>query len=179
MAGKSERSSQLSMRRCSAVITFIMIVIVVMMAMVMAVFMIMVVAVVFASFGGSGQPAGQIERNEDINMGIYLPGMNRDAVQGKVVERTLADSAGDDHAHALFTQPARKRAGLMWRRRKYLLADHGQILGIRVHERKLAAAAEMAVQSSISGRDGDANGVCFGHGGSYGGCHIVVENLVC
>lgn len=127
----------------------------------MAVLMVVQMTVVLATDRRSGQPSGEIERNEGINVGIYFPGMHRDAVQGKVVERAFTDAAGDHHPYALFPQPARKRAGLVWRCGKRLGGKHGPLLGVGVHERELAAAAEMAVQSSVRGRDGNANGGFF------------------
>ena len=156
------------MSRCGFVVTTFMVMIMFVMVM-MTMLMVVLMAMVFASLGGSGQLASQIGRDQHFSAGIHLTGEHQDAVHQEIIETAFAHAASDDHPHALVPQPAWIQAGFMRRRDNGLGGDYSPAFRVGVHERKFAASAEMAMQFSISGRDGDANNVFFGSDVS---CHF-------
>jgi hypothetical protein len=80
---------------------------------------------------------------------------NRNAVVREIGQCPMADASGDDHPDASLAQPSWERARLVFRRRGKLRAQHRFLSGIHFDERKLAAAAEVAVQASVVAGNGN------------------------
>lgn len=121
------------------------VVVMVMMAMTPA----MPISVVFAPLRRVHQLASEIRVHQFLDRGLRQPGAHGDAVLRKIGQGTMSDTAGNDDFHALFSQPARKRARLMLRRGDRFGLDYG--FGYRVHldQGEVAAAAEMSMQTVV------------------------------
>ena len=126
--------------------------------MVMAILVVVVRAVARATCGRASQRTIQIASDEFLHQRTWLPGSHFDALLCKQVERTPANAAGDHGADTLRVQPAWKESGHVGRGRHRARGENGFALSVGVHECEVRAAAEMAVEPSVSDRNGDFQG---------------------
>ena len=120
--------------------------------MVFAVVMMMsapVIMVMGAALGFVHQPAIEIRGGKRLDRGTRFTRPNLDAFLGEDGQRTLANAAHNDDARALLAQPAREKAGLVRRRGHRPDADNFPLLGVRLHERELSAAAKVSVKPAF------------------------------
>jgi hypothetical protein len=129
--------------------------VIVMRVMVMAVLMPVFMVVVFAAIRGDGQLAAQISRHQFLDGCPGWAGAHRDAMLGEDGQGATADATGDDRSHSQLPQPTRERPRLMLGRWQHVGAERGLLLGVDLDHGKLAAAAEMVVETSVLNWNGD------------------------
>jgi len=119
------------------------------------------IVVMRAPGGFVHQPAIEIRGGKRLDRGTRFTRPNLDAFLGEDGQRTLANAAHNDDARALLAQPAREKAGLVRRRGHRPDADNFPLLGVRLDERELPAAAKVSVQPAFGCGNCDGNHVCF------------------
>ena len=126
--------------------------------MIMAILVVVVVPVAGATCGRAGQSAVQIAGDKFLHQDARLPGSHFDALLRKQVERTPANAAGDHGADTLRVQPPWEESGHVGRGRHRARGQNGFAPSVGIHQREVRAAAEMAVEPSVSDRNGDFQG---------------------
>ncbi len=120
-----------------------------------AVFMMMTVA--GASFGRAGQCATHIGDDEVLDRGLWRTGPHCDALLRKELKRAPTNAARDYRVDTQPKQPAREDSRRVRRSLEGAGGQDGPVFGVGLHERKVGAAAEMAVKPSVN------DGNCDGH----------------
>ena len=128
-----------------------------------------VMSVVVAAVGCRVQQPAEISRHERFNRCARRPGAHGDAVVSEIGQRPVADAPRDDHLHTPLAQPARERAGLVFRGRDKLRMQHGLLVGVHLEEREFAAAAKVSVQPAVFTGNGNGETIPIRiHSGSLG-----------
>lgn len=120
--------------------------------------MLVVMPVACATCGRASQRTIQIASDEFLHQRTWLPGSHFDALLHEEIEGTPANAASDHGADTLRVQPAWKESGHVGRGRHRARGENGFALSVGVHECEVRAAAEMAVEPSVSDRNGDFQG---------------------
>ena len=121
-----------------------------------------VFVVVRATLRLPGQLAIQVGRNQRFDQLVRRPGHHVDALLSKERQRSLADAPSDDNLNPKAVQPPRKRARLMFGRRQRFGTQNGFGVGVHFHNDEFAAAAEVAIKTSVFNRNGNSHSfVCF------------------
>ena len=115
--------------------------------------MVAALVMVRAPFWFAGQPPVQVGLHQRFDRPIGVPGQNVNAMLGKYGERALANAAHYDDLNSLALQPSGKRAGLVFGRRQRLGAEGRLGRGIHFDQSKMAAAAEMRIQTTVFNRN--------------------------
>ena len=122
---------------------------------IMTMFVVVVMPMVFATIGCGRQLTVEIRSDQLFQGRVCHSGPHRDAMMGEVGQRALTDAARNDNLDALLTQPARKCAGLMFRRGQHVGMQRYLLFRVHLHQRKLTAAAEVSVQVAVFMGDGN------------------------
>jgi hypothetical protein len=131
-------------------------------AVLVAIVVIMIVPVVRATRRLPGQLPVQVGRDQRFNRLIRRPGYHADALLSKERQRSLADAPSDDKLNPKAVKPPRKRARLMFGCRQRFGMQNGFGVGIHFHNGEFAAAAEVAIKTSVLNRNGNFHSfVCF------------------
>jgi hypothetical protein len=112
-------------------------------------FMVVVMAVVFAAFRRRGQLAVKIRSHHRFHRRAGFAGADCDALLREKGDGTLANAAHDDHARALLADPAWEKPRHVFRRRHRPGVENFLLFWIRLHKRKLSAAAKVSVKPAF------------------------------
>jgi len=114
-------------------------------AIVLMLVLVVHIVVMCASGGFVDQLAIEIRDGNLLGRGARFTRQNRDALQRKHIHGALPDAARNDDVRTLLAQPARKNSRRMRRRDRRFDVDYFSLIGVRLHERELPAAAKMSV----------------------------------
>ena len=107
------------------------------------------IMVMGAAFGFVHQLAVEIRGGERIHCGARFTRPNLDALLRKQIQGAPPDAARMMTLRALLAQPARKKSRRVRRRGHRPDADNFSLLGVRLHERELSAAAKVSVKPAF------------------------------
>ena len=138
-------------------------------AVIVIMMMVAVMVMVAATFRRAAQLAVQEGRGQFFHGGLRKTRPDGDALLFEQRECAMADAAGDDHARALFADPAGEQPRRVGWRRHGANADDLALLGVGLHEREFSAAAKVSVKPSVGRGNCDGNhGCCLSFIGAGG-----------
>lgn len=122
---------------------------------------VMMVPVVLAPFRGERQLPAKVGSHKRLDRRVDCSCPDCNSVMREAGQRRMADTSCDDDLNAEPTQPSREQSRLVFRSGEDLRAKGELLFKVNVNQREFAAAAEVAVQTSIFKGNGDLHNSRF------------------